>query len=233
VAHFGQLIDSQGRTALEHWMGTTLQAMAYRQLQASSEKEGHQSEAARFAYLAAKFDPVKGEHAGLPGQSAFGLSTAERNAAVVEISGLMIQIFAGLAVIATLILIAASRQAAGPVVERAGPVATIVVLASAVGMLFSAITLYLTYRPYWYIFQSAILNGDRVETNDLRYFLNYFPMLPGVSPRGYQALLNALLYSGSPSFLFYVWTGVTLLSVIGLGLIILRHILGRPHVHAP
>jgi transcriptional regulator len=37
---------------------------------------------ARYCELAAKFDPVKGEHAGLPGESAFGPKTAERNAAV-------------------------------------------------------------------------------------------------------------------------------------------------------
>lgn len=232
VARFGQLIDSQGRTDLEHWMGTSLQAMAYSQLQASSGKEGNQAEAALFGYLAAKFDPVKGEHAGFPPQSTFGMKTSERNAAVVEISGLMILIFSGLVVVATSILIAGSRRSARPAAQRARPVATMVVLTSAVGLLFSSVTLYLTYRPYWYIFQSATLNGDRVQSNDLRYFLNDIPMLPGVSPHLNNVLLNALLYSGSPSFLFYVWTGLTLLGVSGLVLILLRHFLGRPRANA-
>jgi hypothetical protein len=233
VARFGQLLDSQGRTGLEHWMGTSLQAMAYRQLQASSQKEGNPSEAALFAYLAAKFDAVEGVHPGFPGESAFGLDTSRRNAAVVEVSGLMILVFSGLVVVATLILIAGSLRSARPAAQRAKPVATLVVLTSAVGLLFSSITLYLTYRPYWYIVQSAILSGDRVQTSDLRCFLNEFPMLPGISPRGYITLLNALVYSGSPSFLFYVWTGVTLLAVSGLALILLRRLLGRPHAHAP
>jgi hypothetical protein len=52
-------------------------------------------------------------------------------------------------------------------------------------------------------------------------------VLPGVSAHLFHAALNALLYSGSPSFLFYVWTGVTLLSVSGLVLILLRHFLVR------
>ena len=56
-------------------------------------------------------------------------------------------------------------------------------------------------------------------------------MLSDVPPRVY-VLLDALLYSGSPSFLFYVWTGVTLLGVIGLALILLRHFLARPRVSA-
>ena len=232
VARYGQVIDFQGHTEFEHWAGTYLQAMAYKPLKALSEKEGNSAEAALFGYLAAKFDPVKGEHASVPKESAFGLDTSRRNAAVVEISGLMILIFSGLVVIATSILIAGSRRSAGPTAQRAKPVATIVVLTSAVGLLFSSVTLYLTYRPYWYIFQSAILNGDRVQTRDLREFLISTQRLPGVPPRLYL-LLDALLYSGSPSFLFYVWTGVTLLGVIGLALILLRHFLGRPRTNAP
>jgi hypothetical protein len=232
VARFGQLIDSQGRTGFEHWMGTTLQAMAYRQLQGSSEKEGNQAEAALFGYLATKFDAVKGEHAGFPGESAFGLDISRRNAAVVEISGLMILIFSGLVVVATSILIVGSRRGARSEAQRASPVATMVVFSSAAGLLFSSATLYLTYRPYWYIFQSAILKGGRSQTRDLREFLMNTQMLPGASPRVHRVLLDALLYSRSPSFLFYVWTGVTLLSVSGLALILLRHLLGRARIPA-
>jgi hypothetical protein len=231
VARFGQVIDSQGRTGFEHWVGTNLQAMAYRQLQTSSARGGNQAEAALFGYLAAKFDPVKGELARFPGESAFGHDIARRNAAVVEISGFMILIFSGLVVVATSILIAGSRRGARPAARSAKPVATMVVLTSAVGLLFSSVTLYLTYRPYWYILQSAILSGDRVQARDLRDFLNATQMLPGVSPRVYVVLLDALLYSRSPSFLFYVWTGVTLLGVSGLALILLQHFLGRPRAN--
>src|SRR5437899_216328 len=99
-----------------------------------------------------------------------------------------------------------------------------VVLTSAVGLLFSSATLYLTYRPYWYIFQRAILNGGWSQARDL-LMANQMP--PGVPPHVYL-LLDSLLYSGSPTFLFYFWTGVTLLGLIGLVLILLRHFLGRP-----
>ncbi len=233
VARFGQLIDAQGHTGLEHWMGTSLQAMAYQHLQASAQREGNRAEAALFGYLAAKFDPVQGKRADFPGESAFGLATSERNAAVVEISALMILVFVGLLAIALSILIVGSRRGARVAAKRARPVATIVVMTTAVGALFSSITLYLTYRPYWYIFQSAILSGERVQTRDLGAFLNAIKMPLGLSPRADISLWNALLYSGSPTFLFYVWTGVTLLGVSGLILILLRHLLGRPHVHSP
>jgi hypothetical protein len=96
-------------------------------------------------------------------------------------------------------------------------------LTSAVGLLLSSATVYLTYRPYWYIFQRAILNGDRSQTRDFRDFLMATQWLSGVGPHSYL-LVNLP---------FYFWTGVTLLGVIGLALILLRHFLGRPHAHAP
>lgn len=227
VARFGQLVDSQGHTWLEHWSATYLQHLAYKPLKALSEKQGDAVDAALFGYLAAKFDPFTGVYARGQGESAFGLSISRRNAAVVEIAGLMILVFCGLIVIAAAILIAARRRGARPATRRAVPMATIVVTSSAVGLLFSSVTLYLTYRPYWYIFQSARLNGQSVQTRDLSEFLNSTQMLPGMSPHLFQTLLEALLYSGSPSFLFYVWTGVTLLAVSGLVLIVLRGLRSR------
>jgi len=68
-----------------------------------------------------------------------------------------------------------------------------------VGLLFSSVTLYLTYRPYWYIFHAAILNGDGVQARDLQEFLTSMQALPGV-PHRLHVLMVALLYSGSPSF---------------------------------
>ena len=232
VARFGQLIDSAGRTEREHRMGTTLQAMAYQQLQVAAEKDGNKTDAELFGYLAAKFSPAAAKLAGQPGESAFGRDTAERNAAVVEISGLMILIFSGLVLIALSILIAGSRKTAGQVCRRAKPVAIIVILASAVGMLFSSVTLYLTYRPYWYIFHTAVLNGDGVQTRDLQEFLASMQSMPGVSHR-FNVLLDALFYSGSPGLLFYVWAGVTLLGVCGLALIVLRRFLGQTRAGPP
>jgi len=233
VAHFGQLIDSQGHAAFEHQNGAYLQSLAYRPLKGLSVKEGNQAEAALFGYLSEKFNPLKGMDGGVPGESAFGEFTSQRNAAVVEISGLMILVFSGLVVIAALILIAASLPTARSPAQRAKPVATIVVLTSSVGLLFSSVTLYLTYRPYWYIFQRAVQGGDRVQTHDLNEFLRSTQMLPGVSPHAFGTLMEALLYSGSPGFLFYFWAGVTLLGLLGLGLILFRHFLGRPRAHAP
>ena len=227
VARYGQVMDSQAHTAIEHWMGTSLQSMAYQQLRASSENRGDRAQAALFGYLAAKFDPVTGEHPKMAGESVFGLEVSVRNAAVVEISALMMLIFFLLAATAASMLIVDSRRRARPVAQRAKPVATLVVLTSSVGLLFSTVTLYLTYRPYWYIFQGAIQSGGRSRTIDFRLFLMQAPL--GLSPTGW---LGALLYSGSPSFLFYFWTSLTLLGIIGIILILLRHWRGRAEASA-
>ncbi len=140
-----------------------------------SEKEGSPAEAALFGYLAGKFDPVSGAHTRFHGEWVFGQYISSRNAAVLKISGLMILIFSGLMVVAASILIVGSRRGARPAAQRARPVATMVALTSAVGLLLSSATLYLTYRPYWYIFQGAILNGGRSQALDLRDFLTQLP----------------------------------------------------------
>jgi hypothetical protein len=220
VARFGQMMDSQAHTDNRGWVG--LQAMAYKELQVLSAKEGNSGEAALFSYLRKKFDPVRVEQAGFE-EWMFDRDIVLRNAAVLQISSLMMIIFSGVIVLAALVLILASRRGARPATQRAKPVATMVALAGAVGLLVSSATIYLTYRPYWYILQSTILNGDRSHARDLREFLMAAHVLPG------YASDSSLLVN----FPFYFWTGVTLLGVIGLALILLRHFLGRPHAHAP
>ncbi len=90
-------------------------------------------------------------------------------------------------------------------------------------MLLSSATIYLTYRPYWYIFQRTIFKGDRSRIHDLRYFLEAARVPPGTRSQNYFSLL---------SLPFYFWTGVTLLGLIGLALILLRHLRARPQASA-
>jgi len=210
VARFGQVMDSQAHTSYEHWAGTALQAMAYKQLQALTEKEGNAGEARLFSYLAAKFDLVKGEQTRFLEEWVFGQEISRRNAAVLQISSLTMLIFSGLMVIAASILIAGSRPGGRLDAPRTQPAATIVALTSAVGFLLSSGTIYLTYRPYWYIFQHGILNGDRSQARDLRNFL--------------MATEDLV----PPNLPVYFWMGVTVLGVIGLVLILLRHFPAQP-----
>jgi len=219
VARFGQLIDSQGHTRPEHLTGISLQSLACNHLQALSQKEGNQEDAALFSYLAVKFD-LKSEAPAWRGGWIFGQGICQRNATVLLVSGLMILIFSGILVVAIPILIAGSRRSARPEAERARPVATLVVFTSAVGLLFSSVMLYLTYRPYWYIFQSAILNRDSSQARDLRAFLNSTQMVYG---------LHLHL---SPGDRFYLWASVISLAVAGMVFMLLRRALGRARIPA-
>ena len=56
VACFGQIIDSQGHTDPEYFLGLSLQADAYKQLKKLAAKGGNANEAALFTYLAASFE---------------------------------------------------------------------------------------------------------------------------------------------------------------------------------
>lgn len=54
VARFGQVMDSQGHTDSEHYLGSSLQARAYKHLLAISEEGTNHEEAALFGYLGGK-----------------------------------------------------------------------------------------------------------------------------------------------------------------------------------
>jgi hypothetical protein len=151
----------------------------------------------------------------------FGEYVATRNAAVLQISSLIMVVFSALMVVAASVLIAGTLRGRRPDAPRSRPVATVVALISAMGFLLSSATIYLTYRPYWYIFQRAILNGDRSQTRDLSDFLMAIRLLPGLELGWYRAA----------NLPMYFWTCVTLLGLIGLVLILLRHFLARPSAH--
>jgi hypothetical protein len=208
AARFGQLIDSQARTDLERRTSAALQATAYLPLRASYEKEGAKAEAGLFGYLAAKFEAAS---AG-GGDSTFGEETWRRNATVLTVSGLLALLFSGVLAIAVSMIIAARLRGVRGAVPRTRPAATIVAFASAVGLLLSSATLYLTYRPYWYIFQHAILNGDSSHTGDLRNFLAATLRLPAVASDRAVSL----------SVSVYFWTGLILIAFTGLILSLLR-----------
>jgi hypothetical protein len=151
-------------------------------------------------------------------QGVFGQYVARRNAAVVQISGLMMVIFLALVVVAAAILIAGSRHGSQPSARRVKPVSTLAALTSAVGLLLSSSTLYLTYRPYWYILQTASLSGGWSQVRDLRDFLAATQLLP-----------FRLGFESSWTLPVYFWTAVVVLCVISLVLILLRHLVVRPH----
>jgi hypothetical protein len=220
VARFGQLLDSQGH-GFDHQEGAALQAMAYRRLEALCEEQGDHDEAALFAYLAEKFDRPFVTSNRNQAEWAWGHDISMRNGAVFQIAGFAMLVFFGLFIFAALVLMVVGWPRAKLGTSRVKVGATALAFTSAIGVLLSSATVYLTYRPYWYILQHAIQTGDTGQTRDLLTFLLAIRSL---------AIIEAGVSSDLP---VYFWTGVTLLCVSGLAVIFLRHLLGHPHAHAP
>lgn len=218
VAKFGHLFDTSEQTNLGCFLGASLQVMAYKPLQLLAEREGNTREAALFGYLMARSDPRRVLELRRE-DWAWGQEISRRNGAVLQIASVLTVVFLVVMVVAASLLILSSWTDARPGARRVKFWGTVAAFASAVGLLLSAATVYLTYRPYWYILHHAILNGDRGQTRDLRNFL---------------AAIQIWSYSSELAIHLpvYFWTGVTLLGLISLALIFLRHFLARPRVSA-
>ena len=159
--------------------------------------------------------------AGLAKQSGpwvFGEYVTLRNAAVLQVSSLIMVVLGALLLVAVSVLTAGIRKGGSAGAPLKGSWATVLALTSAVGLLLSSATIYLTYRPYWYIFQHAILEGDRSQVHDLSEFLMAIRILPYVTPGSGLGWNLRLCF----------WAGVTLLAVAGLVIILLRHFPIRP-----
>ena len=219
VARFGQIVDSHAYTDQERLLGASLQASAYNQLQEVAAKAGAHHDAALFGYLAVKFQPHPPHGGRFQDHGAFGRYTTWRNALVLQIASLAMILFLAVTVVATAIVINGYRKrpAAGLPRARRAP---IVALTSSIGLLLSSATIYLTYRPYWYILQRATLTGSSYQTPDLRDFLIAVRAAPGF---GFRVLALQLPV--------YLWTGIILAGVTGLILILLRNI--RSHAQPP
>lgn len=210
VARFGEMMDLQVHENYGRWAGATLQWMAYRRLKDVALKQGNTGEAGLLTYLGKKFDPATGEAAAALQKSVFGNYVARRNAFVLQVSALLMLVFSGLLISAAVVLIAASRPREISRRSKRGT-AVFAVLTSAVGLLLSSATVYLTYRPYWYILQSELLKGDTSQTSGLRSFLAAMRTPPGLD-RGMLLELPV-----------YFWAGVILAATAVLMLIFLRH----------
>jgi hypothetical protein len=222
VARYGQMMYSQARDF--DYLGTTLQNMAYRQLQAVSETDGNHSEAEHFAYLIAMFDPGRVQQGWLL-RYRVGQDVARWSSLEATTSGLLMLIFAGFGAVAASILVL-RWQRTGPNDIRAKRLAAKLGLTGAVGMLLSSAMLYVTYHPYAQIFD-RILKGDRGPISDLQVFLAYsqdlpFASAPDLWPNPFYHSLN---------FVIYFWLAVIVFGLMGLLFVAARHFRSHPRAN--
>ncbi len=154
-----------------------------------------------------------------PIAQVFGPEVSARNALVVHVSSLALLGFMVTMAVAGTALLLGIRKSAKHGARRSQPFAMAALLAGTLGFLISSATIYLTYRPYWYIYQHGSLRGNQSHLGN---------------PSDFLTVAQAFQYYGfaTANFSLYFWMGVILLGVIGLVLILLRHFLGRPPANA-
>jgi hypothetical protein len=256
VAHFGEMIDSQGHNLAEHINGTTIQRYAYQQLQETSERDGNHAEAVHFAYLVTVLEPQR-----IKAEGVAGLTHAHEfvrwNAWEVTASGLLMPVFACCLVAAALTLIL-WRAGTGPGNLRAKRLAAKLAVTGAVGMFLCSALLYVAFRPYAQDLNQLFDGNEpahtavildrlhRSEKNDpevkdlaqiiainsrraadLQFFLLYTQQTPFVS-------LSTTANHNTLDAVFDFWLGVVVLGLAVLVFVAIRHVIrtARPALPA-
>jgi hypothetical protein len=215
VARFGQLLEFQGHVER---VGAEIQAKAYQQSRALSEKAGNYDQTTLFSYLAQQSQQRIRD---FPRGVAW-LRFSRGNAWAVQRSGLLVLVFGALILVWGLYAVA-RRWLIPTTLAGARSGMMVAGLLGAVGFCLSSISLYVSYRPYAEIFNDFVLYGNVPEFESLWFF-------PGlVEPRfllweSWEARLSAL---------HAFWSGVTILCILGVALLIIRRVVIRLRAGAP
>jgi hypothetical protein len=193
---------------------------AYKRLEELSEKEGNNAEAAFYASLADQLDQDAGKELTSRRNSFRGSGLSDWNAFLVRLSGLTMLLCGGVLTTCALAVIVRGRS-----LRLSSLLPSRLTLAlgfgGAVGLLLSSAMLYLSYRPYAEILQRFIRNGDESGLSELSNFLATT-----------QVPLGATGFLGVWNFVFYFWFSVTLLCILALLFVVLRHFQHRTRANA-
>jgi hypothetical protein len=215
VARFLQIIGPSGG----FFVRRELQE-AYKRLEALSEKEGNRAETAFYASLADRLDQDAEKELTSWRNSFRSSGLSHWNAFLVRLSGLTMLLFGGLLTTCALAVIVRGRSLRLSSLLPSRPTLALG-FGGAIGLLLSSAMLYVSYRPYAEILQRFIRNGDESGLPELSNFLASTQVPLGA--RGFLPLWD---------FVFYFWFGVTLLCILALLLVVLRHFQHRTRANA-
>ena len=214
VVRFGRIVMS-ARPNMPTMMSERLRD-AYSRLAELSQKEGNKEQAGLYSDLAGSVVQAQNEErASFRQQILGGRIVSQSNASVVKASGMLMLLFAAVALLSVLSVIAKSRSLRLSAF-RISRVASSLVIASVTGMLLSCATLYVSYRPYAEIFREYIRNGNESGVAALRNFLAWTEFPIGFSD-----------FRGPRDLEFYFWFCVAVLCMIALLFVIARYFKSR------
>jgi hypothetical protein len=213
VARFFQMLGPSGG----FFVRRELQE-AYKRLEALSEKEGNSAEAAFYASLS---DQLDAENELTSRRNSFrGSDLSHWNASLVRLSGLTMLLCGGLLTTCALAVMVRGRS-----LRLSSLLPSRLTLAlsfgGAVGLLLSSAMLYVSYRPYAEILQRFTRDEDDSALSELSNFL-----------ASTQIPLGARGFLGVWNFVFYFWFGVTILCILALLFVFLRHFQHRTRANA-
>jgi hypothetical protein len=215
VARFGQMIGPSGG----FFVRRELQE-AYTQLGALSEKEGNKVEAMFYSSLANQTDIAQREERIALSKRLNGSDVSHWNAFLVRLSGVTILFSGGLLTICAFAVIVRGRSLRLSSL-RPSRLTLALGFGAGIGALISSAVLYMSYRPYTEILRRFILQGDEAGLSELSNFLAATQV-----PLGAQGFIHVW------EFVFYFWFGVTLLCILALLLVLVRHFKWRLRANA-
>jgi hypothetical protein len=197
VIHFGEMWQPSGNLIV----GEMLQDL-YKRMASLYAKQGDANQAQFFAFLSSSVEVARQQDREAA-RTLWANESIERwSANILQLSGAILLLSAGILAACAIVVVAKSRTL-NPARLSASSVTWGVTLASAIGVLFSSATLYLSYRPYDAIVRAFVQNGDRTRMGTLSLFLGQAD-----SPLG----LGTFYRSAGIVF----WTGVVAVCAVAL-----------------
>jgi len=223
VVHFGELLHPPQRRTLNAYNTGIFAAMfletPYRRLAALYAKQGDQNQAQLFTYLADATEDTHKNTLSAIRQSLAGSPADRWNAAIVGVSGIALFLCAAV-LVACLIVAFAKSRSLRPSKLRVGPFTAFLAATSAIGVLFSSLALYLSYRPYDELVRAYLRDGDPAHLQPLTVFLGYLDY-DSYPPRA------GTLYN-LHQFPIYFWTAAIALCAAALIFTAIKFF-SRPH----
>jgi hypothetical protein len=214
VARFGQMIEPVSGFYVRHNLPE-----AYKRLRTLSEQEGNKVEAAFYASLANQAAIAQRAERIALSERFNGGDVSDWNAFLVKLSGLTILFSGGLLTICAFAVIIRGRSLRLSSL-RPSRLTLALGFAAAIGSLISSAILYISYRPYAEILQRFILKGDETGLSEFSNFLEATQF-----PLGAQRFQLT-------EFVFYFWFSVTLLCILALMFVLVRHFQSRLRANA-
>jgi hypothetical protein len=205
VTRFGDLLGPMARFLMRP---RTIDA--YRRLGEMSQRAGNEEQAVLYFRLAGQLENARRQdYPSLWEEYRRGV-VPRWNASAVSVSGLVFLCSAAMGLICITVIFTKNRNLRLSTI-RPGRLLSGFGLGSVLGLLFSCVTLYITYHPYAEIFRRYVQDGDESGIPELQVFLRTAQM-----PLGIRNLFRTDYY------VFYFWLGLTVLGIRALIVMVVR-----------